>query len=121
MAYTAIVLTPQQSLFVSMMAHDAGLVPDGWALKCHHVTLCMGAKEGTAIGTPRKLRVTHYGRGKGVTAFRVSGAEDSVNEVPHVTIAVAPGHKPKESNEIAEWVPVAEPFDIHGTVEIRIA
>lgn len=78
----------------------------------------MGANINFPIGDTRKLTVTHYGFTEGrVSAFRVAGAEDSRNEIPHVTVATFGDAKPRESNEIAEWVPI-DNFPITGTIEI---
>lgn len=70
------------------------------------------------VGETRELTVTHYGHTKGrVSAFRVSGADDSRNNVPHVTVAVFGDAKPKESNLISVWVPIV-PFKVSGAVEL---
>lgn len=78
--------------------------------------LCI--EKALALGAHREMTVTHIGETKGrVTAFRVNGAGDSKNRIPHVTIAVFGDAKPKESNEITEWRAI-EPFDISGKIEI---
>jgi len=117
MSYTAIVLDEDSRTLAAEVAGRYGIAPIQWDLKLHHVTLAMG-KPGFRIGEERELTVTHAGRVEGrVTAFRVSGAGDSCNKVPHVTIAVAKGAKPVESNQIADWREIP-PFTIRGKIEI---
>lgn len=94
------------------------LIRAGCREHCHHVTLAMGTPAGFNIGERRALTVTHYGETEGrVTAFRVTGADDSANKVPHVTIATFGDAKPKESNQIEKWVSIT-PFEITGNVAV---
>lgn len=118
MSFTAIVLTPDSCTLAAEVAGRYGIAPIQWDLKLHHVTLAMGEPSGFKIGEERVLTVTHAGRVEGrVTAFKVAGAGDSVNKVPHVTIAVSKGAKPVESNQIVDWREI-EPFTIRGKVEV---
>lgn len=120
--FTAIVFDhATRAHLLGLAASENMLTPEA-KLKADHVTLAMGRKEGIALGAPRMLTVTHKGEIAGrVCAFRVSGAEDSKNKVPHITVATFGDAKPKESNDITEWVPLDEPQTIWGRVEIRIA
>ena len=117
--FTAIVFDIESHHRIWNRALNLNLLRCGWNEKCHHVTLAMGAQDETfTVGAERVLTVTHYGEKAGrVTAFRVAGAGDSVNKMPHVTVAVAPDAKPRESNEITEWVEI-EPFQVVGKVAI---
>jgi hypothetical protein len=116
MPYTAIVLTENDGKLCAARARALGFQ---WErTHCHHVTLAMGAPEGFRIGQRRVLTVTHAGSIEGrVCAFRVSGAEDSRNAIPHVTIGASGEGRPKDSNRIENWEAI-EPFQIGGTVEI---
>lgn len=123
MAYTAIVLDAHSAEKVKRIAKAMGLTLGLDKLICHHVTLAMGdeSERFRIGGALRKLSATHYGLTSGrVAAFRVAGASDSDNAIPHVTIAVNSkiGAKPVESNEIVEWVPLLTPFVIMGTVKV---
>lgn len=121
MSYIAIVLNPASVARVRDEAEWFQLLGKGWAEKMHHVTLAMGNVSGYAIGTKRNMTVTHYGMIAGrVSAFRVNGAGDSKNMFPHVTVAVAFGAKPVESNNITNWKEIApgEQFDIDGVVTL---
>ena len=118
--FTAIVLDSESQNECILRAIALGLLPNGHPAKCHHVTLAMGKNHRSfRIGEARTLEVTHFGVLEGrVSAFRVLGADDSLNDVPHVTIAVYGDAKPKESNDITEWREVASRFLICGKVEI---
>lgn len=118
MSYTAIVLDADSRVLAAEVAGRYGIAPIQWDLKLHHVTLAMGAPSGFKIGEERVLTVTHAGRVEGrVTAFKVEGAGDSANKTPHLTIAVAKGAKPVESNQITDWREI-QPFTIRGKVEV---
>lgn len=115
--FTAIVLDSDSVTLAEEVARRHGLIPFAWDFKCHHVTLAMG-KSDFIIGEEREMTVTHRGQTSGrVSAFRVAGAGDSTNKVPHVTVAVAKGARPVESNQITEWQEI-EPFQISGKIEI---
>lgn len=111
-ARTAVLtLTAEKQCF-----HTVGTGGD-FKLHAHHCTLNLGpAKDKNKLGSVRKLTVTGYGVKVGrVIAVRVTGAEDSKNTVPHVTVATLGDAKPKESNEIEVWHDCA-PFDIFGEI-----
>ena len=114
MSYTAIILDTASAELCASRARALGFQ---WERTlCHHVTLAMGAAAGFTLGERRALTVTHAGRVAGrVAALRVTGAEDSKNSVPHVTIGTNGAGKPKDSNAIETWEAV-EPFAIFGVV-----
>ena len=116
MSYTAIILGTASAELCAARARALGFQ---WErTHCHHVTLALGAAAGFAIGGRRSLTVTHAGRVAGrVCAFRVAGADDSKNSVPHVTIGTSGEGKPKDSNAIETWEAI-EPFQIGGVVEV---
>ena len=120
--FTAIVLNDAAFGALMRAVHSLGLyTAEGGTPHAHHCTLNLGpAKDKSKLGSIRKLTVTGYGHTFGrVLAFRVAGAEDSKNKVPHVTVFTFGDAKPKESNEIREWHDV-EPFEIFGEVrEVR--
>jgi len=120
--YTAIVLDSRSRDLVISRARGLRITSAGWREIAHHVTLCMGEKPGKfKRGQSRRVVATHYGVTDGrVCAFRVKGAEDSENALPHVTVAVAEGAKPVESNAIAEWKELEKEqiFSLVGKVEV---
>lgn len=73
---------------------------------CHHVTLAFN-KPWKLDSGQRRIELTHIGVIPGrVMAFKVSGADDSLNKTPHITAFVANGAAAKESNLITEWKPI---------------
>ena len=116
MAFTAIVLIQDSVRECITRARALGM--EWERTHCHHVTLALSSRAGFPIGEGRRLTVTHAGRIAGrVCAFRVSGAEDSKNSVPHVTVGTSGAGKAKDSNGIESWEEI-EPFQIYGCVEI---
>lgn len=95
-------------------------IPDGWTIYAHHMTICLGSladarSNGNKLSEDlqalirqlkpkdrRSVKVVSIGRTKGVVAVGVIGCP-SVNQVPHITLACAKGHKPVESNSITKW------------------
>ncbi len=122
MAYTAIVLDERSHWLARNRARGLGIIGENWREIAHHVTLAMGDQsKNVKIGRERRLVATHYGVTAGrVCAFRVKGAEDSVNEFPHVTVAVSSEAKPVESNAIAEWKELGPEatFPLVGRVQV---
>ncbi|KAJ3011164.1 hypothetical protein HKX48_006988 [Thoreauomyces humboldtii] len=121
--YTAVVLDdPSHALLVERFPSPA----PGWALRCHHVTLCMGPARpdvlrATPVGSRASLRVVDFGElVDTVQAVRVEPVDPVVlhsdNDVPHVTLHVAPDGRAHRSNAIVDWVPLTDPFTIAGTV-----
>ena len=116
--FTAIVLNAAGRNALVSAAHQRGLnLPTPRTLHAHHCTLNLGrAKDINKLGSIRRLTVTGYGYTSGrVLAFRVAGAGDSKNAVPHVTVFTFGDAKPRESNEIKVWHDIP-PFEIFGEV-----
>lgn len=83
---------------------------EDWEKKMDHITLIHSSNEHwTTVskilqnfeGHTLNFHIVGVGFGEGVVAFRVS--TETANAVSHITIAVAPHHSPKESNDIQEW------------------
>lgn len=105
MSYTAIVLTDASRASLLALAASQQMLPEGWIIRAHHVTLAMGKLEGV-INDLRTIHATHIGYSATVVAVQVAGASDSKNKRPHVTIAHAQGATPKEANDIVVWFPI---------------
>ena len=122
MSYTAIVFDQQSRSRVLQRARAMGMLAGMDKMHCHHVTLAMGDQSARfKVGEKRTVRATHYGWTSGrVCAFLVAGAGDSDNSKPHVTVATnsAAGAKPRESNDIIGWVPLAVSFELTGEIEV---
>ena len=88
----------------------------------HHVTVSLGYHEDslmkdTPINTVMDVRVTHWGRIENrVIAVKVDGCFETQNGMPHITVALADGVRPVESNDIEEWTPFKDPFHIEGVM-----
>ncbi len=103
-----------------------------WSMQNDHVTLFIGSFENSEdrqrilekapLHTRHALRVIAISPPTApLIALKVElleGVLETMNEHPHVTVAVAPGVQPKESNTVQDWIPV-DRLIIHGTVQER--
>ena len=103
-----------------LLKQFAQYIPKGWKPLAHHMTTAFGKAlpEGLA-GLDGELRVTHIGWDKelGVVAVQVESDIPSENNIPHITLAVSPTGKPKDSNRITNWKPVARPLVLQGKAQ----
>ena len=84
-------------------------VPKDWRIYCDHCTLIHHSCENQTIvpfldaflGTRVRFFIVAIGKSENAIAYKVS--LPSMNETAHITVAVAPGHKPVESNDIKNW------------------
>lgn len=89
---------------------DAKVDITDWKLVCNHCTILHKRHKNQeirkyldlAVGNVVEFTVT--GIGFSDKAIAVSVDLPSENKVSHITIAVAPGHRPVESNDIVNWV-----------------
>lgn len=99
-------------------------IPEGWKLFCHHMTINLGdASQGPAadlVGETMKLRAVQLGKDDKVMAVRVVTDCPSSNNIKHVTVAVnfAGGGKPKDSNDLTNWVNLSSPIELTGVVTV---
>lgn len=128
-SYTGVVLddNDQHGLIIRSGVHENELMAD-WEVKAHHLTICMGKSKNAAvleqIGQAIDLKIVAFGSlffegTKGIAAVKVQ-VPDTLpvdNKVPHITLAHAPGVKPKQSNDIVEWIELPEPFLVTGIVQ----
>jgi len=87
-----------------------------WSKKAHHMTICMGeireelfasvSKELCAIGREVDLEVVAYGEDQKAAAVMVQSGIPTLNSIPHVTIAVSPIGRARDSHNIKVWRPV---------------
>ena len=116
--YSAVVLDDKSR---DMLIHKfKSLVPDGWDIICHHMTINLGELKDSMkedIGKEVKLVVHSFGIDKLVLAFGVLGYP-SKNKQPHITFAVnkKDGGKPFMSNNITNWKTIKE-IIVTGVVE----
>lgn len=101
--------------------------PDGWVWRGHHMTIVVGNKykarhdlvdfcDGN-ISQDVTLTVTGLAVSERNMAIRVESTPNvpTQNNVPHITIAHSIESKPRESNELINWVDV-EPFILVGKI-----
>lgn len=106
----------------------ARYIPDGWKPYCHHETLIFndGSPEAEKFfqkvilpleNESTDIDIIGIGISDRAIALKVNSTiKPLVNKVPHITVAVAPGAKPVESNYIQKWYNVKKPFSIKGTI-----
>eukprot|EP00756_Hemistasia_phaeocysticola_P060956 Hpha_TRINITY_DN4457_c0_g1::TRINITY_DN4457_c0_g1_i1::g.50328::m.50328 len=107
-----------------------------WTKYAHHMTICLGPlSEAASIdrrgvaeklqrqvraltpGSRCELRCVSIGRTDAIVAAGVVGC-CSTNRTPHITVAVARGHRPQESNAVEKWsvLPEDEQVVVVGTI-----
>lgn len=120
--YTGIILTDESRahLLKQVGAH----IPDGWDVIAHHLTLNMGGiEDGFAdprfLNTKADIIVTGYAINDLVFAVRCFTIFQSVNKVPHITVAVnrAAGGKPVMSNNLTDWREIENPLALQGFIK----
>jgi len=96
--------------------------PPEWSVHIDHVTIKLGAytladkeKFGYEIGDVVNFHAIELGMSDKAMAVKVEGVL-STNKIPHVTLAVAPHGKPKNSNDIKEWMPMPK-IPLSGVVK----
>jgi hypothetical protein len=103
MAYTAVVLTEESHKRLL----SAVTVPSEWATYAHHMTIELkpiaNSMAAELDGQSQTLTVVSLGVSEAAIAVEVACEAPSKNSRKHVTIAVAPGCKPKQSNDIERW------------------
>ena len=113
--YSAVVLDP---ISQKMLLREFDFaIPKGWTTYAHHMTIAFGkgVPNKEDLGKTVSLMTTELGKNEMAVALRVEGYP-STNAIPHITLAVNPnGGKPKDSNSIKNWEPVAN-LKIKGVV-----
>lgn len=122
--YTALVLTEKSHNKLVQRMRD--LIPDGWEVVAHHMTINMGnlsngplARHRALLGAPESLVVIAWAMDEKVLAVLVESTIPSVNESKHVTVAVNrdAGGKPFHSNNLTHWERLPEPFSLRGIIQ----
>jgi hypothetical protein len=114
MSYVAAVLTPQSREALLNLVGE--IIPNGFDQVAHHMTIHLGPKTlSDNIGMPVKILVDKIAIGKliiAVSAEVIIGCK-SQNRIPHITVALdrEAGAKPKDSNNLPNWEPLAHHFD----------
>lgn len=121
--YTAIVLSPEsQNRLIDNLSVFVGGLPNSndWDMRCHHCTLEFGTPSGSLHNLPERIiTVDAFAFNDLVAAFRVRGADDSKNAVPHITALVNVKKRGKAvmSNDLTDWRPI-QPITLRGKVRV---
>jgi hypothetical protein len=96
-------------------------IPNDWKIYCHHMTIVyndgsdikqkLAEKLEPLVGTVETLNVVGIGISDRAVALKIDYR--TANKISHVTVAVAPGAKPVESNDIIDWKQT-ENFELKG-------
>ncbi|TPX72948.1 hypothetical protein SpCBS45565_g00357 [Spizellomyces sp. 'palustris'] len=102
-----------------------------WEVRADHVTVCLGPAKAElvepmgGVGARVSIRVTAVGELQDkVTAVKVEAVPGGVllsdNAIPHITLAVAPVGRARESNLIVTWRALDQPFVVSGTIMEKV-
>ena len=124
--YGAFLKEPAKSNLMEYVKQYIG-VPDDWKTYCDHMTVIYNDGSENAeewknnckglVGTLTNLIVTHIGASDRAIAVRVTGFPTN-NKIPHITVAVAPGARPVESNEITNWFSVDDNYCLSAEINV---
>lgn len=128
--YTAIILNKESQAKLKEHAYAWFNEIKGWQLYCHHATLNMGSMDENInnkelLGKEAVIEIDAVGFNDYAAACRIVSMYtvdgeiiNSVNKVPHVTMAVNvhEGGKPVMSNNIGLWIPVT-PKTFRGKIK----
>jgi hypothetical protein len=137
-AYTAIVLTEEDRdcLLVGLKELWQAFVKKGYTIVkedgipiCHHMTLNLGKASDDVkpfLGEKVLITLTSFGFTDKAVALKASIWTPDVpchNVVPHVTMAIHKGNggKPKDSNQIKQWIKLTRSVCVEGVVEEVLA
>lgn len=104
-----------------------GIMDGGeWKIYCHHMTLAFndGSKEVQEVfnyykkhlGEDRELHVIAIGASDKAIAAKIDYKDKITNSIAHVTMVVSSIGRPVDSNQITNWLPLDETFNIHGRI-----
>lgn len=116
-SYSAVVLDKQSRDSILNQLDE----PANWKIICHHMTIKLGELPDnlkSRIGERVTLKLTKLGKSDKALALGVD-TDLSMNAIPHITVAIntSNGAKPKDSNDIKDWVDLDKPFTVTGKIE----
>ena len=124
--YTALVLDNPEEL-VSKLEEQDVQVPGGWEGLPefpHHMTILSPKEQkyrypAEYLNQPAEATVTGWAINDKVLAVTVTTDLPTKQDIPHITIAVSPTGKPKDSNDLlaSEEMIDLDPFTVGGVVE----
>lgn len=108
--YWCIALSDETRNKIIRVAKSFSLLPTDWDIYTDHITLIHSSNPNFDVasnilcnfdGHSIPFRLTGVGISDRAVAFKVDTR--TANAVSHITLAVAPGAKPVESNDIEQW------------------
>lgn len=124
--YAAVVEENDKKRLLDIAKKNIGEIPNDWKIYCHHMTFVYNdqsperqkfAEEiDKMLGTKCLLYIDSIGVSDRAIAFGVGNVKTQ-NEHSHITVAVAPGAKPVESNNIINWKEIGG-FFVRATVGV---
>lgn len=129
--YFGVFLNEQSAEFLKKMTLQLlesdlkSLTKDGdWKLYCHHMTIAFNNHTQEAISLYRKyeklfgreieLTATHIGISNDALAIKIDYDGDSLNKIPHITLATPISGRPFNSNNISSWKKLSTPIKLKG-------
>ena len=116
--YTAVVLNDTSR--DTLLSKLGDKIPEGWKTIAHHMTITFGKPLSAANVEAFKdqevdIIATHIGISDDAIAVKVSGFK-TLNNIPHITLAVPQGGSPVNSNKITDWAPLEGTIHLTGVV-----
>lgn len=103
----------------SLLSKYKNKIPEKWEVIAHHCTINpFGLTDD--VGKSVNLKITEFGIDDKAMAVKVTGYDKKTNNnFAHITIAInrIDGGKPKDSNNIKQWIKVEDGLTLHGTIE----
>ena len=123
--YSAVLSDNARNTILNVVRKHIGDIPDGWIIICHHMTYVYndGSPERNEYASQveqylgNKVGLFVHSIGISDNAIAVGVNSPSWNDKPHITVAVSPGTKPVESNNIKNWMEI-EPFFVSAKVSV---
>jgi SAM-dependent methyltransferase len=119
--YTGVILDDDSRARLLDLA--ARRVPADYQRLAHHMTINLGPLDAALnppaiLGSTVTLRAVSWALDGRVAAVGVASPVRSANRRPHVTLACnrGAGGEPKHSNDLTDWAPLEEAFDLRGVV-----
>jgi len=119
-SYTGLV--PQDSISGNKIVSSQSIlsqfqIPTGWTPYANHMTINLGAsKDQSLVGQDVEFSIVAIAHDSMVMAAQVQSNVGSINNPPHITIAVNPnGGKPMMSGKLKDWKPI-NPIQIKGKI-----
>ena len=119
--YTALVLDEISKNNLLKLTNSLNIQLDNWAVIAHHMTVNLNKLDKNLnklakLGSVHNIEVHSWGISDKAFAVAVETDLNTINATPHITIAISPTGKPKDSNAIIRWTEFAVPIIIQGTL-----